>query len=417
VEALKTNKNDPCVCGSGKKFRQCCWLKRLEWAKYEPPPVPETPPSKQTVTYTPSKGPTFWRRIAGRPGFSPPPPSECHEWFYVKDKGWTHESQLKPDDLLRTSSGSWETRYEEIKIRTTHEHPFFVKDKGWRPLAEIKPGDEIRTENGWVQVNNVEHTGVWAKLYNLRVADHHTYFVGKPEWGFAVWAHNASYAELMHAADWSEMQVRRAFRILSEKGEAAFATYAQPRLPDGLSVAVALEIAKRGVSAPGQHAPLLGRALTQAQKQELATQVATALKEAHKAGAEPVLPADFLGTSQRTRSKIMQLAAASLPAELLHGNSLDSLMPCIGYRLVRKDNNLVWKYGITDDYRGTPGAADFYQGRYTPKDLNVAEAGTPLTFEVLKGPGLRRDLATWETATIQKHATDHGRPEGNPFNR
>jgi hypothetical protein len=45
-----------------------------------------------------------------------------------------------------------------------------------------------------VQVNNVEHTGVWAKLYNLRVADHHTYFVGKPEWGFAVWAHNADCA-------------------------------------------------------------------------------------------------------------------------------------------------------------------------------------------------------------------------------
>jgi hypothetical protein len=29
------------------------------------------------------------------------------------------------------------------------------------------------------------------KVYNLRVADWHTYFVGCDEWGFSVWAHNA----------------------------------------------------------------------------------------------------------------------------------------------------------------------------------------------------------------------------------
>ena len=29
-----------------------------------------------------------------------------------------------------------------------------------------------------------------AAVYNLRVAEHHTYFVGSREWGFSVWAHN-----------------------------------------------------------------------------------------------------------------------------------------------------------------------------------------------------------------------------------
>jgi len=29
---------------------------------------------------------------------------------------------------------------------------------------------------------------------NIQVEDHHTYFVGAPEWGFAVWVHNAGYA-------------------------------------------------------------------------------------------------------------------------------------------------------------------------------------------------------------------------------
>jgi hypothetical protein len=40
----------------------------------------------------------------------------------------------------------------------------------------------------------VEDTGAWATVYNLRVADYHTYFVGGEDWGFSVWAHNADYA-------------------------------------------------------------------------------------------------------------------------------------------------------------------------------------------------------------------------------
>src|SRR5262249_51556770 len=30
-----------------------------------------------------------------------------------------------------------------------------------------------------------------ATVYNLRVAEYHTYFVGRKEWEFSVWAHNA----------------------------------------------------------------------------------------------------------------------------------------------------------------------------------------------------------------------------------
>ena len=34
-------------------------------------------------------------------------------------------------------------------------------------------------------------TGEYETVYNVRVADYHTYFVGAADWGFAVWAHNA----------------------------------------------------------------------------------------------------------------------------------------------------------------------------------------------------------------------------------
>jgi hypothetical protein len=43
----------------------------------------------------------------------------------------------------------------------------------------------------WTSVEEVRDTGKYEKVYNLRVADFHTYFVGDTSWGFSVWAHNA----------------------------------------------------------------------------------------------------------------------------------------------------------------------------------------------------------------------------------
>src|SRR5262249_52766012 len=42
----------------------------------------------------------------------------------------------------------------------------------------------------WVAVEDLLDTGEYATVYNLRVADWHTYFVGVREWQFSVWSHN-----------------------------------------------------------------------------------------------------------------------------------------------------------------------------------------------------------------------------------
>jgi len=122
---------------------------------------------------------------------------EWVEYVFVKGKGWTHENELKPGDQFRLKDGSWETVEPDRIIETTHEHPFYVKDKGWTPVNQIKPGDLLRTENGWVEVKKVMDTGRTEIVYNLRVEDYHTYFVGSEEWGFAVWAHNTCLLEIV----------------------------------------------------------------------------------------------------------------------------------------------------------------------------------------------------------------------------
>jgi hypothetical protein len=55
----------------------------------------------------------------------------------------------------------------------------------------VRAGDVLVGEDGErVEVEEVYDTGEYATVYNLRVAEYHTYFVGCEEWGFSVWAHN-----------------------------------------------------------------------------------------------------------------------------------------------------------------------------------------------------------------------------------
>ena len=73
-------------------------------------------------------------------------------------------------------------------ISTTIEHPFYVLEKGWQCAAELQDGDRLASHNDVTSVvEAVAETGQVATVYNLRVADYHTYFVGNSEWGFSVW--------------------------------------------------------------------------------------------------------------------------------------------------------------------------------------------------------------------------------------
>jgi len=53
-------------------------------------------------------------------------------------------------------------------------------------------GDLLLGHDGeWIAVESQGERRSVETVYNLRVEDFHTYFVGCDEWGFSVWAHNA----------------------------------------------------------------------------------------------------------------------------------------------------------------------------------------------------------------------------------
>jgi RHS repeat-associated protein len=85
----------------------------------------------------------------------------------------------------------WVLRVGGRVIRTTAEHPFYVRGKGWIAAKELEAGMELASHDGqWVVLEEVADAGEVATVYNLRISEFHTYFVGSREWGFSVWAHN-----------------------------------------------------------------------------------------------------------------------------------------------------------------------------------------------------------------------------------
>jgi intein/homing endonuclease len=88
------------------------------------------------------------------------------------------------------------------EIETTAEHPFWVPNRcAWVPAGELEPGDYVQTrDRRWLPVEEVTDTGRVEQLYNFRVADYHTYFVGSEDWGFSAWAHN-QYVKMSDVAD------------------------------------------------------------------------------------------------------------------------------------------------------------------------------------------------------------------------
>jgi hypothetical protein len=98
------------------------------------------------------------------------------------------------EEVFVTGSLVWHLHIGGQVIRTTAEHPFYAHEKGWVNANQLAIGDWLLAENGhWLILDDLLDTGEYETVYNCRVADHHTYFVGTEEWGFAVWAHNACH--------------------------------------------------------------------------------------------------------------------------------------------------------------------------------------------------------------------------------
>jgi hypothetical protein len=62
-----------------------------------------------------------------------------------------------------------------------------VAGEGWREARLLRAGDLLCSRDGsTIAVEEIHDTGEYETVYNCRIADWHTYFVGCDEWGFSV---------------------------------------------------------------------------------------------------------------------------------------------------------------------------------------------------------------------------------------
>ncbi|MFN7732513.1 MAG: polymorphic toxin-type HINT domain-containing protein [Pirellula sp.] len=78
-------------------------------------------------------------------------------------------------------------------ITTTGEHPFYVAgEERFIPAGELTLEDRLVDSQGRsVAMDAIRVTDRLITVYNLRVPDFHTYFVGGKLWQFDAWVHNA----------------------------------------------------------------------------------------------------------------------------------------------------------------------------------------------------------------------------------
>jgi hypothetical protein len=95
------------------------------------------------------------------------------------------------EEVFQRVSPLIELRVGGRSIKTTVEHPFYVDGRGWTKGGALSAGDLLRCHDGrTTPVETIVPTDEIATVYNLRITEYHTYFVGAEAWGFSVWAHN-----------------------------------------------------------------------------------------------------------------------------------------------------------------------------------------------------------------------------------
>jgi hypothetical protein len=240
MESQRVGRNDPCPCGSGRKFKQCCYSRGFAGhvaapARHHdgaavgllrPPARPKPHPSRVRctihykfhdgfgvgeVSYGFDRGKLFLladRRVLRADQLTP------GVEFFLEDGGTAVVTAAEPPRVWEPPPPGTDADGNSLKnvvgtvkysghypvldlrvggqtFRTTPGHPFYSQTRrGWVDAGALRVGELLQDKAGRpVPVEGVSAEAFgYIELYNLEVEDYHTYFVGIGE--NAVWTHN-----------------------------------------------------------------------------------------------------------------------------------------------------------------------------------------------------------------------------------
>ena len=152
----------------------------------QPEPEPQIRPRPPRVDQDRQRSACFaaGTRLWTPAGFRPIESIRAGESVYARDE-WDALAPAEAKVVEETFVASgvvWHLHVSGRVIRTSGSHPFYGAGRGWVACEEIAVGDSLLCADGTpVVVEARLDTGETEILYNLRVADHHTYsmVVGK----------------------------------------------------------------------------------------------------------------------------------------------------------------------------------------------------------------------------------------------
>jgi SEC-C motif len=138
MAANKTGRNDPCPCGSGKKYKKCCWASD-EAARRQPTPIASASEGRATAALAPSAGSAVVDARPPSPARSPPSaPKLTPEQQWWEDFHERVETIEDVDELLTTTRRALaEAAAPEAEFLFEYVEPAFHALAGASRHAEV----------------------------------------------------------------------------------------------------------------------------------------------------------------------------------------------------------------------------------------------------------------------------------------
>jgi hypothetical protein len=244
MSTARISRNDPCYCGSGKKFKHCCHTRSFANGMPQPRPVPTDGASLRLAPEPPRTPPLHRNPVTRVPveyeisettgkaevafcydlgtlvilsngDVIPIEHLEPGMQFRLEDGGLATTKKVEkpevhePPSQDRDANGnSYRRVIDTVKytgyyprmdfgvpgevIKTTPGHRFYSLTRGgWYPIDTFRRGEFLRNERGmpvpveWIDPMRWE----FGELFNAEIEEYHTYFVGNGP-SSSIWSHN-----------------------------------------------------------------------------------------------------------------------------------------------------------------------------------------------------------------------------------
>jgi vacuolar-type H+-ATPase subunit F/Vma7 len=158
-------------------------------------------------------------------------PKHCNEFIQGNYLGPSQGEFDADAEIGVRAALLWELRVGGQVLLTTSEHPFYVPGVGWKTLRELQVGERLLCEDGsTLPIEGVRDKLKWQTVYNFRVANWHTYFVGEEAWGWSLWVHNAKYVSVADSQAAKDTLTKIAKK--NKKKVAAIVTISESKYPE-----------------------------------------------------------------------------------------------------------------------------------------------------------------------------------------